>query len=147
MLHLSTGTHRMCTQNRNIVHTYTLLHTYNISLYAYLYKDVTPFLVTPFLDLSQFWFAGDTGYCSAFKKIGERHGPIDLSAIPIGAYSPRSLFRRVHMNPEEALLTHLDVKSAMSIAMHHSTFQVSGRVGYSMKQVSDRVGYSMKQSI
>ena len=73
---------------------------------------------------AQFWFAGDTGYCNAFKKIGAKHGPIDLSAIPIGAYSPRSLFRKVHMNPEEAIVAHMDVQSVMSVAMHHSTFQV-----------------------
>jgi N-acyl-phosphatidylethanolamine-hydrolysing phospholipase D len=34
----------------------------------------------------RFWFAGDTGYCPVFKEIGERCGPFDLSAIPIGAY-------------------------------------------------------------
>jgi len=49
------------------------------------------------------FFGGDTGYryvpkgadenamptCPAFKEIGERIGPFDLSMIPIGAYSPR----------------------------------------------------------
>jgi N-acyl-phosphatidylethanolamine-hydrolysing phospholipase D len=34
----------------------------------------------------RFWFAGDTGYCPVFKEIGERCGPFDLAAIPIGAY-------------------------------------------------------------
>ncbi len=34
----------------------------------------------------RFWFAGDTGYCPVFKEIGERCGPLDLAAIPIGAY-------------------------------------------------------------
>ena len=37
----------------------------------------------------KFFFAGDTGYCEAFKQIGRVHGPFDLSAIPIGAYEPR----------------------------------------------------------
>ena len=36
-----------------------------------------------------FYFAGDTGYCSAFKQIGRKYGPIDFAAIPIGAYYPR----------------------------------------------------------
>lgn len=34
----------------------------------------------------RFWFAGDTGYCPVFKEIGERCGPFDLAAIPVGAY-------------------------------------------------------------
>ena len=32
---------------------------------------------------------GDTGYCEAFEQIGRQFGPIDLAAIPIGAYEPR----------------------------------------------------------
>jgi N-acyl-phosphatidylethanolamine-hydrolysing phospholipase D len=32
----------------------------------------------------RFWFGGDTGYCEAFKQIGEKYGPFDLAAIPIG---------------------------------------------------------------
>lgn len=49
------------------------------------------------------FFGGDTGYryvpkgadenamphCPAFKEIGDRIGPFDLSMVPIGAYSPR----------------------------------------------------------
>lgn len=38
---------------------------------------------------NRFFFAGDTGYCSAFEEIGKRFGPFDLAAIPIGAYEPR----------------------------------------------------------
>lgn len=37
----------------------------------------------------RFYFAGDTGYCPAFKEIGEEFGSFDLAAIPIGAYRPR----------------------------------------------------------
>lgn len=37
----------------------------------------------------RFYFVGDTGYCSVFKEIGEKLGPMDLAAIPIGAYEPR----------------------------------------------------------
>lgn len=37
----------------------------------------------------RFFFAGDTGYCASFKEIGQRFGPFDLAAIPIGAYCPR----------------------------------------------------------
>ena len=37
----------------------------------------------------RFFFGGDTGYCDVFKVIGQKYGPFDLAAIPIGAYSPR----------------------------------------------------------
>ena len=37
-----------------------------------------------------FFFAGDTGYYQpVFKKIGEKFGPFDLAALPIGCYEPR----------------------------------------------------------
>ena len=38
---------------------------------------------------SKFWFGGDTAYADVFKQIGDKYGPIDISAIPIGAYNPR----------------------------------------------------------
>ena len=37
----------------------------------------------------RFFFAGDTGYCRGFKQIGNKFGPFDFAAIPIGAYKPR----------------------------------------------------------
>ena len=36
----------------------------------------------------RFYHAGDTGYFDGFRAIGERLGPIDLAALPIGAYDP-----------------------------------------------------------
>ena len=35
------------------------------------------------------YFAGDSGYCMTFKIVGDKYGPFDLAAIPIGAYRPR----------------------------------------------------------
>jgi N-acyl-phosphatidylethanolamine-hydrolysing phospholipase D len=51
----------------------------------------------------RFYHAGDTGYFDGFREIGRRLGPIDLAAVPIGAYLPERIMRFVHMNPEEAL--------------------------------------------
>ena len=54
----------------------------------------------------RFWFAGDTGYCRVFKEIGQKYGPFDLSAIPIGAYDPRWFLKPQHIDPKEAVQIH-----------------------------------------
>ena len=70
----------------------------------------------------RFFFAGDSGYTPVFKEIGQKLGPFDLSAIPIGAYEPRWFMRHHHMNPDEAVQVHLDIHSRKSVAMHWGTF-------------------------
>lgn len=70
----------------------------------------------------RFFFAGDSGYNEHFLEIGERLGPFDLSAIPIGAYEPRWFMKNHHMNPEEAIRVHIDTGSRKSVAMHWGTF-------------------------
>jgi len=70
-------------------------------------------------------FIGDSGYnASIFKEIGKKYN-ILLSLIPIGAYEPRWFMKPVHMNPEEAVLTHLDLRSKFSIASHFDIFQLA----------------------
>ncbi|KAJ3322227.1 hypothetical protein HDV06_003287 [Boothiomyces sp. JEL0866] len=87
-------------------------------------------------DDKRFFFGGDTGYrtvregmdedtaptCPAFKEIGEKYGPFNLSAIPIGAYSPRWFMSAVHCNPRDAVDVHVDIKSSRSVGMHWGTF-------------------------
>ncbi len=70
----------------------------------------------------KFFFAGDSGYTSLFKEIGQELGPFDLSAIPIGAYEPRWFMRHHHLNPDEAVQVHLDLGSKKSVAIHWGTF-------------------------
>lgn len=70
------------------------------------------------------YFAGDSGYGPHFGDIGAR-GAIDLALLPIGAYEPRWFMQDIHMNPEEAVQAHLDLRAARSIAMHHGTFQLT----------------------
>jgi N-acyl-phosphatidylethanolamine-hydrolysing phospholipase D len=73
----------------------------------------------------RFYFAGDTGYFSGFKAIGERLGPFDLVAVPIGAYEPRAMMRESHMNPEEAMTAAQDLGASRAVAMHFGTFDLS----------------------
>lgn len=77
------------------------------------------------VDGVRIYFAGDTGYTPQFVDIGGRCAPIDLALLPIGAYEPRWFMQPVHMNPEEAVRAHLDVKARVSIAMHFGTFQLT----------------------
>ena len=71
------------------------------------------------------YFAGDTGYNTFFKDIGERYAPIKTSLIPIGAYIPRWFMSPVHVDPAQAVKIHQDVKSELSIGMHYGTFPLA----------------------
>ena len=73
----------------------------------------------------RFYFAGDTGYFPGFRAIGNRLGPFDLAALPIGAYAPRAMMRESHMNPEEALLAAVDLQASRALAIHFGTFDLS----------------------
>lgn len=46
---------------------------------------------------NSFFHVGDTGYSEVYKAIGEIHGPMTLSAIPIGAYEPRWRTDHLHV--------------------------------------------------
>jgi L-ascorbate metabolism protein UlaG (beta-lactamase superfamily) len=70
----------------------------------------------------RFFFVGDSGYTPQFKEIGNKLGPFDLAAIPIGAYEPRWFMARHHVNPAESVLIHKDIGSKQSVAIHWGTF-------------------------
>ena len=75
-----------------------------------------------------FYFAGDTGLPHEFPlhhQIGDRLGPFDLSAIPIGAYEPNWFMRDAHCNPAEAVKIHQALRSRKSVAIHFDTFNLS----------------------
>ncbi len=71
------------------------------------------------------YFGGDAAYSTYFTETTKRLGEMDLSLIPIGAYEPRWFMKSVHMNPEEAVQAHLDLKSKRSIGIHFGTFQLT----------------------
>lgn len=75
--------------------------------------------------LGRFYFPGDTAYVQAmFTDIRQRIGPIDLAALPIGAYQPRALMRFEHMDPDDAVRAHADLGAARSFGVHWGTFQL-----------------------
>ncbi|XP_053572513.1 N-acyl-phosphatidylethanolamine-hydrolyzing phospholipase D [Bombina bombina] len=74
---------------------------------------------------NRFFFAGDTGYCAAFEQIGKRFGPFDIAAIPIGAYEPRWFMKGQHVDPEEAVRIHADVRAKKSVGVHWGTFALA----------------------
>ena len=68
------------------------------------------------------FFAGDTGYGRHFRLIRERLGAPHLSFLPIGAYKPRWFMQEVHINPEEAVKAHRELRSKQSVGIHFATF-------------------------
>ncbi|MCW2858014.1 MAG: hypothetical protein JWR52_3629 [Marmoricola sp.] len=87
------------------------------------------------------FFGGDTGYTPAFVGLGEKYGPFDLTVLPIGAYDNR--WSDIHMNPAEAVQTHLDVNGALFLPIHWATFDLafhtwSGPVEWLVEEAEER---------
>ena len=70
-------------------------------------------------------FAGDSGDGLHWARIRERLGAPDIALLPIGAYAPRSMMKRVHIDPAEAVAAHRTLGAGRSIGMHFGTFQLT----------------------
>lgn len=75
--------------------------------------------------LHTIYFSGDTGFGEHFQKIAEKFPHITLAILPIGAYEPRWFMQHVHINPEEAVLAHINLKARFSLGVHFNTFELS----------------------
>ncbi|MBC3421695.1 MBL fold metallo-hydrolase [Pseudomonas sp. RW3S2] len=69
------------------------------------------------------FFSGDTGYFEGFREIGERFGPFDLTLMETGAYN--LAWPNVHMQPEQSLQAHLDLRGRWMLPIHNGTFDLS----------------------
>jgi len=72
-----------------------------------------------------FLFSGDTGLFDGLNDVGERYGPFDLAAIPIGAYAPRWFMKPMHTNPEDAVKMMDTVKAIKAFPIHWGTFPLT----------------------
>merc|ERR1712194_502273 len=79
-------------------------------------------------------------------QIGDRLGPFDLSAIPIGAYKPEWFMRESHCNPAEAVRIHQALRSRRSVAIHFDTFDLADEpTEEPPKLLLDEVGIANKK--
>ena len=68
------------------------------------------------------YFAGDTGYGDFINRINERFDRFRLTILPIGSYEKRWFMKNQHMNPDDAVKTHLALNSMQSLGIHYGTF-------------------------
>lgn len=73
-------------------------------------------------DLKVF-FSGDTGYFNGFKTIGNKYGPFDVTLIETGAYGAE--WPDIHMQPEQTLQAHLDLRGKTLVPIHNGTFDLA----------------------
>jgi len=73
------------------------------------------------------YFVADSGYGDGrhFRRARERHGPLRLAILPIGAYEPRWFMREQHMNPAESVQAFLDCGAELALGHHYGTFQLT----------------------
>jgi N-acyl-phosphatidylethanolamine-hydrolysing phospholipase D len=74
----------------------------------------------------KFLFPGDTAWFEELgREVGERYGPFDVAAIPIGAYEPRDVMKMNHINVEEAIMMKDAVQAKMAVPIHWGTFPLT----------------------
>lgn len=70
---------------------------------------------------------GDTGFGDGrtFRAVADRHAPLDLALLPIGAYEPRWFMSRQHINPDEAVQAMVLAGVKRAVGHHWGTFQLT----------------------
>jgi L-ascorbate metabolism protein UlaG (beta-lactamase superfamily) len=96
---------------------------------------------SPFVKI---YFSGDSGYGKHFKKIGDEHGPFNISLLDCGQYN--KAWKYSHMVPSEAVLAAKDLGAEFFMPIHWGGFTLAMHpwdepVEESIK-FADRVGLS-----
>ncbi|WP_318387999.1 MBL fold metallo-hydrolase [Enterobacter sp.] len=73
----------------------------------------------------RFWFAGDTGYTPDLMEIPQRIGPIDVAALPVGAYAPRWFMSIHHMDPQQAVALWQQLGQPLAFPIHWGVFELA----------------------
>lgn len=69
------------------------------------------------------YFGGDTAYTKAdFVEARRRFPNIDLAILPIAPIHPRSIMKKRHMDPIEAVQAYEDLGARWMVPMHFETF-------------------------
>ncbi|MGA2893754.1 MAG: MBL fold metallo-hydrolase [Xanthobacteraceae bacterium] len=73
------------------------------------------------------YFVADSAYGDGhnFREVRQRHGPLRLAILPIGAYEPRWFMRDQHMNPAESVQAFIDSGAEFALGHHYGTFQLT----------------------
>lgn len=77
------------------------------------------------VDGFRFFFSGDLGYSKDIGDIAERFDGFDFAAIGVGAYEPRWFMQNQHVNPEESVRIHRELRSRLSMGIHWGTFELT----------------------
>lgn len=69
------------------------------------------------------YFGGDTAYTKDdFVETKRRFPNIDLAILPIAPIHPRSMMKKRHMDPVEAIQAYMDLGARFMVPMHFETF-------------------------
>lgn len=69
------------------------------------------------------YIAGDSAYFPHYADIGKEY-PIDLAIFNLGAYAPRWLMGKAHMNPAEVFRSFTELKARQLMVVHWGTFRL-----------------------
>ena len=69
------------------------------------------------------YFSGDSGYGKHLKKIGEEHGPFNVTLIDCGQYN--KAWKYSHMFPDQSIDASIDLRGEYLIPIHWGAFTLS----------------------